>query len=90
MSGKRYTDEFKAEAAKQVLEQGRSVRDVATRLGVSIHSLYAWVAKQRTVPCISQADGLLVAENRRLQAEVRRLTEERDILKKAAAYFAKG
>lgn len=41
MSGKRYTDEFKAEAAKQVLEQGRSVRDVATRLGVSIHSLYA-------------------------------------------------
>jgi len=33
MSGKRYTDQFKAEAAKQVLEQGRSVRDVATRLG---------------------------------------------------------
>jgi transposase len=90
MSGKRYTDQFKAEAAKQVLEQGRSVRDVATRLGVSIHSLYAWVAKQRKVPSISQTDGLLAAENRRLQAEVRRLTEERDILKKAAAYFAKG
>ncbi len=90
MSGKRYTDEFKAEAAKQVLEQGRSVRDVATRLGVSIHSLYAWVAKQRKAPSINQTDGLLAAENRRLQAEVRRLTEERDILKKAAAYFAKG
>ena len=90
MSGKRYTDEIKAEAAKQVLEQGRSVRDVATRLGVSIHSLYAWVAKQRKAPSISQTDGLLAAENRRLQAEVRRLTEERDILKKAAAYFAKG
>ena len=56
----------------------------------SIHSLYAWVAKQRKAPSINQTDGLLAAENRRLQAEVRRLTEERDILKKAAAYFAKG
>ena len=90
MSGKRYSDEFKAEAAKQVLEQGRPVRDVATRLGVSIDSLYAWVREQRKVPSISQMDASLAAENRRLQAEVRRLTEERDILKKAAAYFAKG
>ena len=90
MSGKRYTDEFKAEAAKQVLEQGRSVRDVATRLGVSIHSLYAWVAKQRKVPSISQTDGLLAAENRRLQAEVRRLTEERDILKKPQRTLPRG
>ncbi len=43
MSGRRYTDEFKAEAAKQVVEQGRSVREVAGRLGISIDSLYAWV-----------------------------------------------
>jgi len=43
MSGKRYADEFKDEAAKQVLEHGRSVREVAMRLGVSVHSLYAWV-----------------------------------------------
>ena len=41
MSGKRYSDEFKAEAAKQVIDQGRSVREVSTRLGVSIDSLYA-------------------------------------------------
>lgn len=90
MSGKRYSDEFKVQAAKQVLEQGRSVRDVATRLGVSIHSLYAWIREQRKVPATGQADALLVVENRRFQAEVRRLTDERDILKKAAAYFAKG
>ena len=43
MSGKRHSDEFKAEAAKQVIDQGRSVREVSTRLGVSIDSLYAWV-----------------------------------------------
>lgn len=90
MSGKRYSDEFKAEAAKQVTEQGRSVREVATRLGVSIDSLYGWVREQRKAPLVRQADASQAAEVRRLQAEVRRLTEERDILKKAAAYFAKG
>lgn len=90
MGGKRYSDEFRAEAAKQVIEQGRSVRDVATRLGVSIDSLYAWVREQRKVPAEREADANQAAEVRRLQAELRRVTEERDILKKAAAYFAKG
>ena len=90
MSGKRYSDEFKAEAAKQVIDQGRSVREVSTRLGVSIDLLYAWVREQRKVPAARHADVSLAAENRRLQAELKRVTEERYILKKAAAYFAKG
>ena len=90
MSGKRYSDEFKVEAAKQVIDQGRSVREVSTRLGVSIDSLYAWVREQRKAPDTRQVDASLAAENRRLQAELKRVTEERDILKKAAAYFAKG
>ena len=85
MSGKRYSDEFKAEAAKQVIDQGRSVREVSTRLGVSIDSLYAWVREQRKVPATRHADVSLAAENRRLQAELKRVTEERDILKRAAA-----
>ena len=85
MSGKRYSDEFKAEAAKQVIDQGRSVREVSTRLGVSIDSLYAWVREQRKVPAARHADVSLATENRRLQAELKRVTEERDILKKAAA-----
>ena len=84
MSGKRYSDEFKAEAAKQVIDQGRSVREVSTRLGVSIDSLYAWVRDQRKAPATRQVDASLAAENRRLQAELKRVTEERDILKKAA------
>ena len=84
MSGKRYSDEFKVEAAKQVIDQGRSVREVSTRLGVSIDSLYAWVREQRKVPATRQVDASLAAENRRLQAELKRVTEERDILKKAA------
>lgn len=90
MGGRKYTDEFKAEAARQVVEQGRSVREVATRLGVSIDSMYAWVREQRKAPQVRQADAGQAAEVRRLQAELRRVTEERDILKKAAAYFAKG
>lgn len=49
MSGKWYSEEFKAEAARQVIDQDRPVREVATRLGVSIHSLYAWVRKQRHI-----------------------------------------
>ncbi len=84
MSGKRYSDEFKVEAAKQVIDQGRSVREVSTRLGVSIDSLYAWVREQRKAPATRQVDASLAAENRRLQAELKRVTEERDILKKAA------
>ena len=84
MSSKRYTDEFKVEAAKQVIDQGRPVREVAGRLGVSIDTLYAWVRVQRKVPEARHADVSLAAENRRLQAELKRVTEERDILKKAA------
>ena len=84
MSSKRYTDEFKVEAAKQVIDQGRPVREVAGRLGISIDTLYAWVRMQRKVPEARHADVSLAAENRRLQAELKRVTEERDILKKAA------
>lgn len=45
MSSKRYTDEFKIEAVKQVTERGFSVGEVARRLGVTTHSLYAWKDK---------------------------------------------
>ncbi len=89
MSGVRYTDEFKSEAAEQVIEHGRSVREVAGRLGISIDSLYAWVRNQRRSPQAQQTDTASSAEVRRLQVELKRVTGERDILKKAAAYFAK-
>ena len=90
MSGKRYTDEFQAEAARQVIDQGRPAREVADRLGVSVHSMYEWVRMHRKAPQERHDDAALAVENRRLQAELRRVTEERDILKKAAAHFAKG
>ena len=89
MSSKRYTEAFKVEAVKQVTDRGHSVADVAGRLGISIHSLYAW-RKQHIKPAATrQSEGDQQAELRRVKSELRRVTEERDILKKAAAYFAK-
>ena len=44
MSSKRYPEEFKIEAVKQVTERGHPVADVAGRIGVSQHSLYAWLS----------------------------------------------
>ena len=45
MSGKRYPEEFKIEAVKQVTEKGYSVAEVATRLGTTTHSLYTWIKR---------------------------------------------
>lgn len=89
MSTKRYTEEFKAEAVGQVLDKGHRAADVAQRLGVSQHSLYQWIKQRRATPTERQAEGSQSEEVRRLKAELKRVTEERDILKKAAAYFAK-
>ena len=91
MSGKCYTDEFKEAAIKQVTERGYPVREVAERLGVTTHSLYAWLKKARGE--VKSQQGISIEEvhkeNILLKAELMRVKEERDILKKAAAYFAK-
>ena len=89
MSNKRYPEEFKIEAVKQVTERGHSVAEVAARLGVTPHSLYAWLKKYGPRSVEYQAEKDAEAEIRRLKAELKRVSEERDILKKAAAYFAK-
>ena len=72
-----------------ITERGLRVADVAERLGVSAHSLYAWVKRYSKPQIQRQQVDDQQAELRRLRAELKRVTEERDILKKAAAYFAK-
>jgi len=89
MSSKRYPEEFKIEAVKQVTERGHNVAEVAARLGVTTHSLYAWLKKYGPRSVEHQTEKDQEAEIRRLKAELKRVSEERDILKKAAAYFAK-
>jgi transposase len=89
MSNKRYTEEFKVEAVKQITDRGYPVADVAARLGISSHSLYQWI-KRDSVPAADRVAAQdQQVEIRRLKSELKRVTEERDILKKAAAYFAK-
>ncbi len=91
MSKQRYSPEFKEEAVRQVTEKGHSVQEVAARLGVSSHSLYKWVKAVSPNKDERRSDELLDAKKEilKLRAELRRVQEERDILKKAAAYFAR-
>ena len=87
---KRYTDEFKIEAVRQVMEHGHPAVEVAQRLGVTPQSLRDWKRKFGKNDVVRRVEQDQSAEMRRLRSELRRVTEERDILKKATAYFAKG
>lgn len=69
MSSKRYTKEFKIEEVKQVTERRYPVAEVAGRLGVSQHSLYAWLKDYGRPPEVRQEQQSQAAEMRRLKAE---------------------
>lgn len=84
MSGKRYPEEFNIEAVKQVVDRGHSVSSVATRLGITTHSLYAWIKAYGPDSSTNKVQSDAQAEIRRLQKELKGVTDERDILKKAA------
>ena len=91
MSNQKYSAEFREEAVRQVLERGYSVKEVSANLDVSSHSLYKWLQGVRPSPDNQRDEELLEAKREilNLKAKVRRTEEERDILKKAAAYFAR-
>lgn len=84
-----YPEEFRREAVALVRSSGRPIKEVAGELGVSYESLRLWV-HQEAVDRREQS-GLSTdekAELRELRRKVRRLEQEREILKKAAAFFA--
>jgi len=87
--GIRYTEEFREGAVSQVIDRGYSVKEVSARLGISTKSLYSWVKQYSKPESLRVKETEQVRENRRLKAELARVTEERDILKKATAYFAR-
>lgn len=85
-----YPPEFKVEAVQLVQQRERSLAQIARDLGVSEQTLRNWV--KRIAIDSGERSGLTTAEQdelRRLRRENRILKEERDILKKAAAFFAK-
>jgi len=83
----RYTPEFKAEAVRLVRSSSDSVAKIARDLGISQQSLRLWV--QAAQPATVQLTDDERSELRRLRRENRELRMERDILKKATAFFAK-
>jgi transposase len=88
MSRRKYTREFKVSAVKLVTEQGYSVAEAAKSLGVDRTSVREWLKK--FVPDgAPDTDSSLKAELSRLREENKRLLMEREILKKATAFFAK-
>lgn len=90
--GKGYDPEFKVEAVRLVMEEGYSKSEVARRLGVSRVSIGKWVAAVAKKQDKAFTNGELTPEQeelRRLREENRQLRMEREILKKATAFFAK-
>ena len=86
-----YTAEFKENAVKGANESN-NIAQTARELGIKENTLYHWVHKYSRrieTPKTTRNDEHLYDEQKRLKKEVARLTEERDSLKKAAAYFAK-
>ena len=89
---RRFTAEFKAEAVKRLLEGGRGLSEVATELGLSPGQLSGWRNEHLAA---GSAEALAQrkaeqAELQRLKRENKRLEEEVEILRKAAAFFARG
>lgn len=87
-----FTAEFKAAAVKRLLDGGKGLSEVATELGLSPGQLSAWRSEHLAA---GSADALAArkaeqAELQRLKRENKRLEEEVEILKKAAAFFARG
>ncbi|WP_449567257.1 IS3 family transposase [Lelliottia nimipressuralis] len=89
MSGKRYPEEFKIEAVKQVVDRGYSVASVATRLDITTLSLYAWIKKYGPDSSANKEQSDAQAEIRHLQKELKRVTDERDIPKKSRGVLRK-
>lgn len=91
---RQYTEEFRAAAVLQVIDGGRSIADVAKAVDVPKGTLGNWVARSRAGEALIKRASArpvteLEAEVSRLRAENARLKIEKEILKKAAAYFAK-
>jgi len=86
----KWSPEFREEAVRLYRESGESVAEVARRLGLGSETLRKWVRRDEVER--GERDGLTIAEHaeiRELRRQVRRLEEEKLILQKAAAYFAR-
>lgn len=89
---RRYTEEFKAEAVRLIRDSAQPVAQVARDLGVADHLLYRWRAEQQQAESHGHTRQSMRAEQEelaRLRREKAVLKQERDFLKRAAAFFAR-
>lgn len=90
---KQYSAEFKLEAVRRIERTGEPVARVATELGVNENTMHGWLKRYRDKPDVPfPGSGKLSPDDeqiKKLERQVRELREENEILKKAAAYFAK-
>jgi transposase len=89
---RRYTEEFKREAVRLVRESAHPVAQVARDLGISDNVLYRWTAQHRQAAAHGTtrvAQRAEAEELTRVKRELARVTQERDFLKRAAAFFAR-
>ena len=90
MARRKFTREFKLSAVKLVNEQGYTISQAGKSLGVDPNCVRGWVEKFSAEPGLNPSgDGALQVELRRLRKENARLLMEREILKKAAEFFAR-
>ena len=86
--GNKIEQSFKEEAIKLALSSPQPYAKTARDLGIKENSLYAWISKYKDkVDTSNKSSSELLEENRKLQKEIYRLKEEREILKKAAKFF---
>lgn len=85
-----YTSEFKESAVKLAIESGQPIARTAEDLGINVNTLHTWIGKySKPKAATIRADEHIYDENKRLKKELARVTQERDLLKKTTAYFAK-
>jgi transposase len=88
---RKFSEEFRREAVKLVTERGYTLREAAQSLGIRAQLICEWKKRYATAPAVRTQGALSSAERaelERLRAENKRLLMEREILKKAAAFFA--
>jgi len=92
---KQYDPAYKLEVCKQIASGSATVAEINRETGISENSLYIWLKRYREnheKPFVGSGSGHVLPENEelvRLRRECKNLKEENDVLKKAAAYFAK-
>ncbi len=92
MRQRRFTKEFEAEAVRLVQTSGRTQREIAGDLGIGLSTLVRWIGRsrdRRAADPATAAESDVTAELKRLRRENEILRQERDILKKATAFFAR-